>query len=262
MAEGGTLMGLREDLRIWVDAHGFVQDRTDGTRGITSGNGWVYTAAAAFALFRRGELQIHDALYMRDLFGKCWKRDEDGRPIVGLLTRAPGHPKQESQEDYIAAFALCRLFGLYDIAEAMFDYGQKRHLLVCKYVYNNEAPGKFSGSAWMGRFAPFVAHVYYCRGLNPPALYAWRWRKELEAAGDDDRTPESKPKEDERILAWLKVCCAPRTKENAEAIEHWKRELRADYPGGIPQVFAEHFTGHDGQRRYHPLEHSGVTGWE
>jgi len=213
-----------QDYLPFRDQYGLTQPE-----GTTSQNGLRFTAEYVRALVRAGSLQPE-----RHRIIKAVRRCEI---VPGLYRRSPdNNGDQEGPDDY-HGLALISYYLDPDISRDILRYGRRERWLgiIPKYIFNNVNPGKWSGSAWMGRQPALIAMHKVVAGERVGFLESI-WIMGTILASDEQQ--------DSFVLTWmLAIIMANRWWYVDWAIGKWQRKLKFNYALGIGQV-SEEFFGH------------------
>lgn len=224
-------MSLREDIKPYLDRFGLVQD--GGKRD--SRNALLNTSLYYVFLVLRGESLPGDKEEFERLLATC-------RVAPGLFRRTPDCEDLQAHDDYKAICTAAKLLGS-DIAEEIFQYGQKHH-----YVFNWKHPGcgilrglrengKFNITPLFGRDLSFVAHTYFCTGRKLPWLLEQAWAWTVETSGKSNRNDQ-----DARKLTWLLIEGMEHTSEEClAAAASWQKRFVQEYPGGLGEVLRNYW---------------------
>lgn len=237
---------MRADFAQYTDPDGLVsQDINPGIN--TSGNGLLYTSYYYTYLDMYGVLTDADRQRWTQIVQACRK---DG--INGLYNRTPTKTDQEGPDDYygITMSASPRVTET-QMASDVFQYGQNNYVLaVVNWVFNNQNPGQFSFSAWMGRQPQFVAHVEMAVDRLPEMWRrpVWMLTLLLSKTGNPDGNQEI-------VLNWpLAANVNPKLFGMRMVAKDWKRRVQRNYANGMKQVFSTYFNNPS-----HPLAVWAVT---
>jgi len=148
-----------EDVRTF-QLH-LIQDK----RGITSGNGLLYTAEYVICLHQRG-------LLTNTLKSQLTKVYESCEHYPGVFSRYPGNTDyQNAIDDYIAVATASYLLDGGEMARRVLAHGRQFN-----WCWDNSDPeAKFTREGFIGRSPSFIAHVQYCAGEDPPPLHWLAW---------------------------------------------------------------------------------------
>lgn len=224
---------ILSDFDLYVDEFGLTQDKTDGSRGITSGNGILYTAEHMVCLrLLLGEIPERHARRARKAVLSCEKR-------YGLLWRAPDKDDQTGPDDYYGAIVLDHYLNT-GFSERFLDYGRNHHW----HYVNDLNRGKY----WSGFFF-FHGPMYAIARLvaeneRVPAWLFWWWRMSLCMNQRDVESPDNNA----YCLTWVhSMMAAEYGGKWFDAVTEWKM---AYFDKGITpgEMFGRYFQNDD-----HPL---------
>lgn len=160
-------MSFREELAAYTQPDGLISPDKNPTPDST-GNGITYTSLAFILLMRRGEAKASDVGDFVSRIFPCFVES-------GLLDRSPTKcDEQTGPDDYIFLALASNLFNTSERYQIL-KYGQKSRWIFFRYIYNNLAPGLFTGQAWFGRQPQVPAHFMFCCGLMPGFLRSIAW---------------------------------------------------------------------------------------
>ena len=157
-----------KDLEPYTDRYGLVHTRSvDPTlKEPTTLNGVCYTGEALALMLslkspgiEEGWLQMLAALRSCELEPGLYQR----------LPKKLGVTDQEGPDDYMGALAGFSGIRECRAADDMIAYGKRTG-----FIYNNVNPGKFTFSAFMGRFPQIIGQMYWAaHRKGPPLSTAW-----------------------------------------------------------------------------------------
>lgn len=195
----------------------------------STGNGLLFTGIFYTLLYLRGECTAEDVDRFCMAVTPCWKDDELGNPIPGLLERNDKRNELQAHDDYRGVCVASLLLNT-PHAKAVEAYGSSHF-----WCFNNAHPGRIGFRSWFGRFAGFPGLVRLCSRKSPGPLQAFLLGSDIFA---DSQSKAADPK----ILAWLSVIAAKFSAQAncLDAISHWENKIAFEF-GSINQVFAESF---------------------
>jgi len=243
-------MSIRDDYKPFTDDYGIVH--CDLASKGYSQNGPRWSTEFYFALKRHQELNLHDKTHFNYILQLCQVQP-------GLLRRHPTSDEQEGPDDTYAALALSKELGG-EFARAFLATGRDTKIIgydetydrkkwyskpamwFCKltgykYVYNNNRPGWFNDSAWMGRQLPLIAHAKVCAGESLHIGWRLAWCIGVLVSAF------SKNSQDGKVLNWFMI----KGSENSRSwlmnkvAKFWTKKLKAQWEGGIGGVLKAYF---------------------
>lgn len=241
---------LRQDFALYTDPNGLlVSEPNPGIN--TSGNGLLYTGYYYMTLKLYGILTDADSQKFEQTVQACRK---DG--INGLYNRTPTKTDQEGPDDYygIVSAASANYLNA-PMSTDVYRYGNDTRVDLVNWVLNNESPGQFSLSAWLGRMPQFVAHCEMAAGKRPAIWRRAVWLSSVQLS--DASNPDGNQS---IVLTWLRAATiAPRMRAMKLVAKDFRKRVMKNYPRGMKDVFAIYFNNPD-----HPLAKWAVTnyGWE
>jgi len=244
-------MGIREDYWPYTDNWGLVHSDL-ASKGISQ-NGVRSTAEYLYALKKCGQFNIQDKINFAAALDFC-------EVELGLLRRHPTSNEQDGPDNQYAALAISKELGG-TFAKDWLRYGRKTPIVgyddtydrkkwyskilmwVCKitgykFNFNNNRPGYFNESAWMGRQPALIAHARVCAGENLSLFNKIVWCAGIIASARD------KDSQDGKVLAWfmIKASEGRRSWLMSLATKYWTRKLSEHWDGGIGGVLSSYFT--------------------
>lgn len=150
---------LKEEIASYTQRDGLISPNKNP--GIDStGNGLLYTSLYYILLHKTGQLTCDDRHRFRNIVLSCRAH---GSRFYGLLHRSPTKiEEQTGHDDYVGVCTALMLLDLNNIAWLIVNFGNKRNLLIFKWLYNNLCPIEFTFQAWRGRRPEVVAHMQQC----------------------------------------------------------------------------------------------------
>lgn len=171
---------FNEDFVLYTDKYKMIQDKSDGQKGITSGNGNLYTAHYILAAVDNGYLDNK----IKSSLKKIYKNNERE---PGLMMRAPDNRNgHNAHDDLIGCATASRFIDNGDLARRIINYGLVNHptkadesegkdhsktklnkqlfpfvwalsLGKIKWNWNNINPKTFHVSSWLFRRSDVIA---------------------------------------------------------------------------------------------------------
>jgi len=217
-------MGIREDYAPFMDSQGYISDY-EGPTLYSSGNLLRYTSEYYIALKQNGVLTDEDRAKFRELIAACWC----GEP--GILKRYPINKDQEGPDDYFLVATAAKVIGTPEIAQAIYDYGNKHW-----WNYNNypdQVPTWKNTSAWFWRMPWLIAHFAFCADKSPGCFRNLAWSTDVRHVSGSNT--------DAWALSYSMVLAAPDTDGYKAIKTEWLGNLHKTFPGGIPEVMSKSF---------------------
>lgn len=215
---------IKEAYKNFIDDIGQVHPALHPKVG-QSQNGLRWTSEYMMLLKRYGELTDADIDSYRNMVKLCMVEP-------GLLSRFPGSGEQEGPDDYYALLAACYFLGIKDIPKLILNYGRTNN-----YIYNNVSPGKFTGSAFLGRQLPLVACMHYAAGETPNFFLRCALKVSLWLSSRSS----GKKNQDAKALGYFQMLIATTMPEYAGVIKTWWESLYAEFTGGMQEVLKKYF---------------------
>ena len=217
---------LLPEFQAYTDKFGMVQITSDGTQGLTSDNGNLWTAFYTLGLSLKGLMTTDERARLSQVYMNNFKSP-------GLLVRYPGSPDFEAQDDYCGMLmADSRLSPDFrSMADMVYEYGEDTKHCVevdprepvaatrktnsilftilsiltlghIKWNYNPVAQDSFSIYSWLGRRMELIAAIQMTarKAVNP--IYWLYW------AGVMVSNILSKPQVDNSVADVLHYCNA------------------------------------------------------
>jgi len=187
-------MSVLSSLQPYTDSNGLVQPYINPPID-SSNNGILYTSEMIIALLDNNVLNIDEINTLNVVYKSC-------EVIPGLMEHNPDKSGgQDSPDDYWGC-GVASAFLNNNLAANILSYGNNKskshsqlsgsfwsklgyHILRFYYwngipqVYNNEDPGKFTWSAWLGRFPHLTAHLKWAADLSPNLVERLWWAASL-----------------------------------------------------------------------------------
>lgn len=243
-----TGMVIKEYASNYIDRAGLVSCRETNGDVPSSDNGILFTAEFMRVLAING-FNNYDSEFMQ-VVRECIKG--------GILYRAPNHTGQDSIDNHIGLCAgltqviqnskssgIVREYVAGAYAKLILDYGRATKVtgpfgIKFSYVYNNENPGQWNPSAWLGRFPQMIACLQAVAGEKVD----WWRRIWANGAALWGAFCTAKTDTDGKILSWLMLyvlnTMAPHWSTKLVSwIWNWRVKL--DFPNGMKQVFEIYF---------------------
>lgn len=233
------------------DCFGLNQNKTDGTQGITSQNGVLFTVEYALAT----NPSLVESFRINEVFRNC-------EVLSGLLRRYPNSTEYDSMDNNTAALIFSALYGNRGFAKRMREHGrdvtcdgpdQTRDAVENKYWYalvellcfglvrnywNNTRPSEFCFFGWYGRSPGFMGLLDICATGNSTVF-----RKLSLLIGQ----LITAYKADSRDLDGWKLShlnwyiLTQRGGIWELAFKWWNKRLLQTFPGGISDVYAVYY---------------------
>lgn len=217
-------MSLKEAYKPYTDPLGFIHPGYPENH-TPSQNALRWTSEAYILMFRQDELTESDIQTYAQLVRICYKEK-------GLLNRYPSNNEQEGPDDYHAVLAACKILNLPDLAKEILDYGRANY-----FNYNNQTPGKFTGSAFLGRQLGLVAGMYLASNQEPNFFLKLAFKIALQISA---RTSVVK-NQDIKTLAYFLILTAKDYKPLEDSIKSWYDSLYKEVPNGMQGVLSIYY---------------------
>jgi hypothetical protein len=254
-------MTIKDAFLPYIDKDGLVQPTVGGE----SGNGLLYTSEYIYALLANGGMDRIEQMRLTAAYNACQMQE-------GLMARTPigtaFSTDQEGPDDYYGCGAASsELDG--SLARHILAYGRKGAsgfnpsyedsdrvklstwlfrilslfgLLKVKWIYNNDNPGFFTQSSWLGRQQNLICHLQFAADEEPPM-----WRKvwwAVAVLGSLFSTNN-----DSYCLSWLCVRTAQGKSKFCTLVgKVWWHFVLKKFPGGMGEILGDYF-----QNPSHPL---------
>lgn len=191
-----------------------------------SQNGVRWTSEYMILLKRYEECTEEDISRYKAMVDKCMVEP-------GLLSRFPGSGEQEGPDNYYSLLGACVYLGITRLPREILEYGQKNN-----FIYNNINPGKFTGSAFMGRQLPLVACMYYASGKEPNAILKAALVVSLLLSANSSGMEN----QDAKALGYFQLLVVQgRSSFWDKIISYWFKKLHEEFPGGMKDVLKKYF---------------------
>jgi hypothetical protein len=187
---------LIPEFESYADQFGMVQLESDGTKGLVSDNGNLWTSFYVLGLKLKGFMTPEESLRLKTVYANNFK-------VLGLLLRYPTSPDFNAQDDYCGIMMAGKLLGS-DFAKDIYAYGvdakhckevDPREPIVStnktnrmlygilkvltlnhiKWNYNPVAPDSFSIYSWFGRRMELIAAIQMSAGKPVNLIYWCYW---------------------------------------------------------------------------------------
>lgn len=144
---------------------------------------------------------------------------------TGLFHRYPGDTGNISVDEIIGAATLDQ-----DVATSIYIYGTKNH-----WIFQPQG-GKFTFSAWMGRFINLVPYVIHCTGNKMSIIDQILWSIGCVLSPYSSGTSG-------KLLQWVQIKKIQGSYTICDAaISFWKEIMTKFYPGGLQQIMGIYFS--------------------
>lgn len=240
------------------DKYGFNQTKSDGSWGVTSQNGALFTLEylIAFSSSLGGHYGTVESeiARIRELFLNI-------EVLPGITLREPGSTEFDSMDNAVAHLTFSALYDNGAFAKRMLAHGktvkavdsdlsqdgvrnEKFYPIVNllnlfrgpRYYWNNQSPQLFCFTGWFGRSPGFMAYLKLCAGK--PLYIGWLWILIGQFIGSFSDTSDTDATKLPYILWQL---LKDKNYFWRMAYKLWCWKLMRKYPNGMQDVYARYY---------------------